>query len=146
MAAITEFFNELYQNLERWFFEKEQHHRKFLIHRFLMDSLWLISAIILFIVFYNNFEVFGEITILFIKIGGLINLILAVFILWKIYKIIINLKDGSLSLSNGFKIMTLIMLLIVVLIIYKDQEVFVSSLFSFFQKINLHSFNPFGFS
>jgi hypothetical protein len=95
-----------------WFFWKKHHHSKLRKKDFLTHLTIIVVLSLIFLFVYLNSNTFNRFIIYFLKLGSLIEVCLAIVIIYYFYKIIINLRYGIRGLANGFKVIAAVVFLL----------------------------------
>jgi len=112
------------------------------LENILKQTIMLVILLILSVIIYDNIDEINEIKIVFLKIGSLILLILAFFIVKYCYRIYINLKYLIKFRSDKTKFILIIFLLLLVVYFYFNQEEIVPKSIGLITGINYSNFNP----
>ena len=102
----------------RWFFKKKHPQSKVNKQNFFIHLLIIIALSLIFWLVYENSYALNEVVLWIFKLGAIIQICLFLFILWSIYKILVNLKYGVRGLANGFKLIAAGIVLILCLQLY----------------------------
>jgi len=127
-----------YYKVKKWFFWKK-HPRNYLRKKTLLKHLGLLILVsFLFWLVYSNITTVNSAVLWFIKFGSLIEIILAIFFIYYLYKILVNLKYGMRGTFNGVKLIIGISALIVFVMIVLNP-IWISQPFNDF---NYDTLNP----
>jgi uncharacterized protein YkwD len=100
-----------YYDFKRWFFRKKHPYGKLYLDKFVINlSLAIGLIIVLFIVFAYS-DILNSIKIWFIELGTVIALILIFCILKNLYEVLVNMRYGIRGLTNGAKLILVILLI-----------------------------------
>lgn len=106
------------------------------------DFLYLSILLIFTFMIYTNIEPLNKIVVVFLKLGSLLLLGSCILSLKYIYRVFINLKHGFRGLKNGYKLVVIILLGIIVFHGYHNYEDYSSKFNAFLNKVEYSYFNP----
>lgn len=141
-----EFIKKIYNNIKWRMLDKEHPHDRLRWNNFIKDSLWLISIIFLFLVIYGNLDKLNTIILWFIKLGSVILIGLAYFIIKFAYRLIKNVYYCIRGQNNLIKLILILIFLSISFYIYQNQEKTVNSLIGYYERIDTKNINPFDVS
>jgi uncharacterized protein YkwD len=108
-----------------------------------MNSLFFIVYLILALILYNNITLINEYKIFFIRVGSVLLITATVLCIKYFYNICLNLRPALKGLKDGHKLILAIVLLLVLLFVYSNQETCILKIKTQLDKINLSNYNPF---
>jgi len=135
-------FSRKLEEFKDWFGEKEHRHSKLNKTVFFHDLLKLIGLILVFLIVYYNVDKLNQIVLIFIKVGSLIELVLLFFIFMKAWHLIRNLKYYFRGLSNGAKAVIAIVIVLLLLVAFLNQDKVVTSVIDSYGKMNITKLSP----
>lgn len=139
---IKHYAKRKWDDFTDWFTEKEHPHSRLNKNVFFHDLLKIIGLILVFLIIYSNVDKLNQIVLIFIKIGSLLELVLLFFILRKTLHLIKNLKYAFRGLNHGTKAIIAIVIVLLLLFAFMNQERVVNSITETYEDINLSKLNP----
>ncbi|MFW9877455.1 MAG: hypothetical protein ACFFG0_30585 [Candidatus Thorarchaeota archaeon] len=139
---INRFAKRKWDNFTDWFTEKDHPHSRLNKNVFFHDLLKLIGLILVFLIIYYNLDKLNQIVLIFIKIGSLLELVLLFFILRKAWHLIKNVKYAFRGLNHGTKAIISIVIVLLLLFAFMNQEKVVNSITETYEDTNLSKLNP----
>lgn len=139
---IKHFAKKKWDDFTEWFTDKEHPHSRLNKNVFFHDSLKLIGLILVFLIIYSNIDKINQIVLIFIKLGSLLQLVLLFFILRKAWHLIINLKYAFRGLNHGTKAIIAIVVVLLLLFAFFNQEKVVNSITQTYEEANFSKLNP----
>lgn len=143
---MKDYFQEKWEEFRSWFTEKEHPHSKLNKSVFLHDLLKLTGLVLLFLIVYNNVYQLNNISLWIIKLGGVLELVLAYFIIIKIYHLGLNLNYLLRGLNNGIKLILVILVILLIFWAYQNQTAVISKTTNTYDTVNWKSFSPASFN
>ena len=116
-----------YYNLKRWVFRKKHPYSKLRLDELVINLGLVIGLSIILLIILSYSDTLNSIAIWFVELGTVIALILLYFIIKNLYKVFVNLRYGVRGLTNGVKVISVILLILVSWQIYQNQDDFSSS-------------------
>lgn len=142
LEKVKYFMQRRWENFCNWFAEKEHPRSRLNKNVFFYDLLKLIGLILVFLIVYSNVDKLNQIVLIFIKIGALLQLVLLFFILLKAWHLTINLKYAFRGLNHGTKAIMAIMVILLLLVAFQNQDKIVNSVVESYEKAEFQKFNP----
>lgn len=139
---MANYFQEKGEEFKRWFNEKEHPYSKLNKNVLFHDLLRLIGLVLVFLIVYNNSYRLNEVVVLFIKLGGVIELVLGYFIIVKAFHVGINLRYGFRGLNHGTKLLIAIFVVLLIFWAYQNQAMVVDKVTQKYDNVNWKSFSP----
>jgi len=139
---IKHYAKRKWNDFTDWFTEKEHPHSRLNKNVFFHDLLKIIGLILVFLIVYSNVDKLNQIVLIFIKIGSLLELVLLFFILRKAWHLIKNLKYAFRGLNHGTKAVIAIIIVLLLLFAFMNQERVVNSITETYEDVNLSKLNP----
>jgi hypothetical protein len=139
---IKSYFLELWNNFYDWFKDKEHPRSRLNKTVFFHDLLKFVGFLLVFLIIYSNVDKFNNIKLIFIKLGSALLLVVLFFLLRKAYHLFKNLKYCVRGWSNGVKAIVAIILILLVILAFVNQEKVVDSTMETYDKINFSKLNP----
>lgn len=133
---------QTWYHVKGWFFHRRYPGYYLRIHNFIMHSLYLVAAIFCLVIFYNNIRAINKYEFLFIKIGSLLLLAAAISSLLLVFRILKNMRYCFKGLCNGYKLIIVVIFILLLFQVYKNQEKYVSQLTGEIDKVTFSFFNP----
>jgi len=131
--------------LKHWFFRKKDYYSKFDLEDFAVNAGIIVGLSLIFGAVYSNSEKINSANTGIIRIGGIIQLILIIFIVRSVYKILKNLNHSFGGLANGYKLSLMALLILFGFYIYQNPGIVVTPLSEFdytsFSPIDTRIFN-----
>ena len=125
-----------------WFFWKKHLHSKIRKKNFLIHFTVILILSLFFLVAYSNADALNKISLWIFKLGALVQICLIIVIVYFIYKILVNLRYGIRGLTNGYKLIVAIVIILFCFQIYLQPEMVIKPVTQF----NYDSLNPFEIS
>lgn len=125
-------------DLRRWFFKRKQSYGKLDLEDLAVNLGVVIGLSFVFWTIYTNSEKINNANSGIIRLGGVIQLILAFFIIRSLYKVLKNLRYGFAGLPNGYKLITMILSILFCFYIYMYPNIVVTPIVRF----DYNTFNP----
>jgi uncharacterized protein YkwD len=116
-----------YYNLKRWFFRRKHPYSKLRLDKLQTNLGMAIGLAILLLIVRSYSDIFDSITIWFLELGTIISIILSYFIMKNLYKVFVNLKCWFRGSTNGFKLISIVLLILLSWQIYQIPDGFSSS-------------------
>lgn len=135
-----------FRRLKSWFHSEENDYKKFNSRRFIMNILYLTIAFLFTLFIYKTIGFFNEYNLLFLRIGSVLLLIGTYFCIKQVFYILKELQRQHYYLPYGYKILIAVLVIILLLIIYKNPNIFTASIKKITDKIVISNFNPFSTS
>lgn len=110
-----------YYDIKRWFFRRGHPYSKLRSSKLVINLGFAIGLTIVLLIVMSYSEILNSIAFWFIELGTVIALILLCFIILNLYKVFVNLRYGFRGLTNGAKLISIILLILVCLQIYQVQ-------------------------
>src|SRR3989344_2616924 len=142
LEKAKNFLQKRWYRLSFWFTQKEHLHCKLNKNLFFHDLLKIIGLILVFLIVYSNVDKLNQIVLIFIKAGSLLHLVLLFFILRKGWHLIINVKHAYRGFNHGTKLIIAIVIVLLLLFAFKNQEKLVNAAVESYEKIEFQKFNP----
>ena len=100
-----------YYDFKRWFFRKKQPYSKLYLDKFVINLGLAIGLIIVLFIVFAYSGILNSIKFWFIELGTVIALILIFCILKNLYEVLVNMRYGIRGLTNGAKLILVILLI-----------------------------------
>ncbi|MGB2841523.1 MAG: hypothetical protein WBC40_03455 [Halobacteriota archaeon] len=107
---------------KNWFFRKKHPYSKLYPYRLMINSIKTIIACIILLFILSHSDIFYEIPILFV---GFV-MVVGVVVIYCLYKVFNNLRYGFRGLTNGAKLILVILLIVFSCQAYQVREDFIS--------------------
>lgn len=118
---------QTYYNLKRWFFRKKHPYSKLRLDKIQTNLGMVIGLSIILLAVRSYSDILDSIAIWFLELGTIISLILLWFIMKNLYKVFVNFRYGFRGSTNGFKLISIVLLILLSWQIYQIQDDFSSS-------------------
>jgi len=133
----------IWQSFKNWFNHRNHPNSYLRQHEFTIHLLLLIVSLIFSLIIYKNIELLNKYVLSFIRLGSVLLIIGTIFSLRYLYLILKNTKYGLRGMRNGLKIITAILLVLVLVNVYTNQEEYIPKLMKNVDAANFSSYNPF---
>ena len=111
-----------YYNLKRWFFRKKHPYSRMQLDK-LRTNLGMAIGLAIFLIIVRSYsDILDSIAIWFLELGTIISLILLYFIAKNLYRVFVNLRYGFRGSTNGFKLISIILLILLSWQIYQVHQ------------------------
>lgn len=125
-----------------WFTKKDHYGNKYNKNLLFYNILKIIGLVIIFLIVNSNINDLNHITLIFIKLGSTLKLILTLLIIRKIWHLLINIKYFFHGLNQGTKAIISITIVILLFIAYQEQETIVNYFLQAYNETDFKTFNP----
>ncbi|MCK9544605.1 MAG: hypothetical protein M0R03_21500 [Novosphingobium sp.] len=142
LEKMKDFGKRKWEDFCSWFAEKEHPKSRLNKNVFFHDLLKIIGLILVFLIIYSNVDKLNKIIPIFINVGSLLELILIFFILRKAWHLVLNLKYAHKGLNHGTKAIIAIVVVILLLFAFLNQDKVVSSITGTYEDANFSKLNP----
>ena len=142
LEKTKKFAKRKWDNFTDWFTEKEHPRSRLNKNVFFHDALKLIGLILVFLIVYSNLDKINQIILIFIKLGSVLQLVLLFFILRKAWHLTINLKYTFRGLNHGTKAIIAIVIVLLLFMVFLNQDKVVGSITQTYQEANFSKLNP----
>jgi hypothetical protein len=102
-----------YYDFKRWFLKRKHPYSKLRVDKLVTNLGLAIGLTIVLLLVLSYFDLLNNISFWFIELGTVIALILLFFILKNLYKVFVNLRYGIGGLTNGAKLILIILFILV---------------------------------
>lgn len=116
-----------YSSLKRWFFRRKHPYSKLRLDKLQTNLGMVVGLAIILLIVRSYSDILDSIAIWFLELGTIISLILLYFIMKNLYKVFVNLRYGFRGSTNGFKLISIVLLILLSWQIYQIQDDFSSS-------------------
>ena len=116
-----------YYNLKRWFFRKKHPYSKLRLDKLQTNLGMAIGLAIILLIVRSYSDILDSIAIWFLELGTIISIILLYFIMKNLYKVFVNLRYGFRGSTNGFKLISIVLLILLSCQICQTQGDFSAS-------------------
>lgn len=110
------YITQTYYNFKRWFFRRKHPYSKLRLDKLMINFAMAIGLVIILLIIVAYLDILNSIAIWFIELGTAIALILLYFTIKQSYNVFVNLRYGLRGLTNGVKL-----ILVVLLIVFSSQ-------------------------
>jgi hypothetical protein len=111
-------------------------------HFFITNMILLITSIIVFLILYKNVVTLNDYVLFIIKVGSLLLLLSLISVIFFLYKIIRTFKSLWRYAGHGWRYAGLFIILLLVILIFLNQEAFINGFKEKVNSINFSNFNP----
>ena len=114
--------SQTYDKLKRWSCQREQPYRKLRVDKLLSNLGMAIGLALILSIIVSYSDTLNKIAIRFIELGTVIALVVLYFILKSLYNVFVILKQAVKGLSNGAKLLTILLVVALSLQAYQIQN------------------------
>ena len=115
---------QTYYNLKQWFFRRKHPYSKLHPDRLKTNLGMVVGLAILLLIVRLYSDILDSIAIWFLELGTIISLILLYFIAKNLYRVFVNLRYGFKGSTNGFKLISIVLLILLSWQIYQIRDDF----------------------
>ena len=115
-----------YYNLKRWFLRKKHPYSRIQLDKLRTNLSMAIGLAIILLIVRSYSDILDSMAIWFLELGTIISIILLYFIMKNLYKVFVNLRYGFRGSTNGFKLISIVLLILLSWQIYQIQDDFSS--------------------
>ena len=138
---LKKYFSEKWSDFQSWFNER-QHRSKLNKNVFFNDLIKFTALVVFFSIIYSNIGKLEQMSIWILRIAPLVELVLLYFIIKKGWHLIINLKYAFKGAKNGFKGIMAIVVIVLLILTFVNQEQVVNSFAETWDEIEFNNLNP----
>jgi len=142
LEGTKRFLKKRFRRFSYWFTDKEHPRSKLNNNVFFYDRLKILGLLLVYLILHANVDKLNNLAIPFIKIGGLILLVMLFFIVRKAWHLILNLKYAIRGLNNGFKAILVILIILLLFFAFINQEIVVDNISTKLNETNFSKLNP----
>jgi uncharacterized protein YkwD len=117
---------QTYYNLKQWFFRRKHPYSKLRLDKLQTNLAMVIGLAIILLIVRSYSDILDSMAIWFLELGTIISIILLYFIIKNLYKVFVNLRYGFRGSTNGFKLISIVLLILLSWQIYQIQDDFSS--------------------
>jgi len=140
-TSVTGKVEEFFRRIKNWLRGRSHHHR-FRSHQALKNLIGFSALFILALAVYANVESLNEKPFLFLRIGSAALIVLVIGSLVFLKRLLVNLKYGYEGGRNAVKLVFFLVLFVLAVGIYFNQETVFTTLKGEYEGINFDKFNP----
>ncbi len=135
-------FERTSRDFREWFFEKNHPNSRLNKTVFIHDLLKFIGLILVFLIIYNNLDKLNSINIWIIRLGSVILIVFSYLVIRKGWHLGLNLKYWFRGFNNGTKIIIGMIIVLILLIAFLNQDKVISDITNAYNEIRFSSFTP----
>ncbi len=139
---LSNHFEKSSRDFKEWFLEKRHPHSTLNKTEFIHDLLKFTGFLLVFLIIYNNVDKLNDISLWIIQLGSIALLVLLFFVIRKGWHLSLNLKYWFRGFNNGTKVIIGIILVLVLLLAFFNQDNVISNITTTYDKIKFSSFLP----
>jgi len=142
LEGTKKFFKKRFKRFSYWFTDKEHPRSRLNKNVFFYDLLKILGLFLVYLIIHANVDKLNNLAIPFIKIGGVILLVLLFFIFRKAWHLILNLRYTIRGLNNGSKAILAILIVLVLFLAFINQENVIDTFSTKLNETNFSKLSP----
>lgn len=142
LEGTKKFFKKRFKRFSYWFTDKEHPRSRLNKNVFFYDLLKILGLFLVYLIIHANVDKLNNLAIPFIKIGGVILLVLLFFIFRKAWHLILNLRYTIRGLNNGSKAILAILIILVLFLAFINQENVIDTFSTKLNETNFSKLSP----
>jgi hypothetical protein len=142
LEGTKKFLKKRVRKFSSWFTDKEHPRSRLNKNVFFYDLLKIIGLSLVYLIIHANVDKLNNLGIPFIRIGGIILLVMLFFIFRKAWHIILNLKYAYRGLNHGTKAILAIVLVLILFLAFLNQEIVVNGFSNKLDETNFSKLSP----
>ena len=142
LEGTKRFLKKRFKRFSYWFTGKEHPRSKLNKNVFFYDLLKILGLFLVYLILHANVDKLNNLNIPFIKIGGLVLLVVLFFIVRKAWHLILNLRYTIRGLNNGLKAILAILIVLLLFLAFTNQENVIDNISIKFNETNFSKLSP----